>query len=196
MVCHERLRFRSFWIFLILSRLCAAHNETGATFLQRAQRPGLWLPGDYRIQQAWLRKTAQYVDANPKELHPTVAELKDLIENESRIYLLASSMYQDIPDNYSDPSGQPVIRSYTQMLQVMNHLLTVAPVWSEHENEVGLVGLPMHAFLDWPMGTFYGLGFFLDPQVNAILKKILHVWGDFLRSSASADVLGSSASAP
>ena len=157
-------------------------------------RPGLWLPEDYRIQQAWLGKTAQHVDANPKELHPAVAELRDLIENDSRIYLLASGMYQDIPDNYSDPSGQPVIRSYTQMLQVMNHLITVAPVWNEHENEVGLVGLPMHALVDWPMGTFHGFGFFLDPQVNAILKKILNVWGDFLRSPASADVLNSSAS--
>ena len=103
-------------------------------------------------------------------------------------------MYQDIPDNYSDPSGQPVIRSYMRMLQVMNHLLTSTPVWSEHENEVGLVGLPMHALLDWPMGTFHGFGFFLDPQVNAILKKILNVWGGFLLSPASANVLDSSAS--
>lgn len=31
------------------------------------------------------------------------------------------------------------------MLQVMNHGLTVAPTWSEHENEVGLVGLPLRA---------------------------------------------------
>jgi phosphatidylserine decarboxylase len=103
-------------------------------------------------------------------------------------------MYQDIPANYSDPSDLPVIRNYTQMLQVMNYLTTAAPVWSEHENEVGLVGLPMHALLDWPMGTFYGFGFFLDPQVNAILKKILNLWGDYLRSPASADVLDSSTS--
>lgn len=41
------------------------------------------------------------------------------------------------------------------------------------------------------MGTFHGFGFFLDPQVNAILKKIFNVQGDFLRSPASANVLDS-----
>ena len=155
------------------------------------QRPGFWLPGDSRIQQAWFGKIAQHVTANPKELHPTVAELKDLIENNTRIFLLASGMYQDMPDNYPDPGGQSV-RSYTQMLQVMNQLLTVAPVWGEHENEIGLVGLPMLALIDWPLGTFYGLGFFLDPQVNAIPKKILNVWGDFFRFTAPANVFDSS----
>lgn len=136
----------------------------------------------------------QDAEADPKDLHPAVAELRDLIENNTRIYLLASGMYDDVPDNFTDPSGKPVIRSYTQMLQVMSHLLTTAPEWSEHENQVGLVGLPMHALVDWPMGTFYGFGFFLDPQVNAILKRILNAWGDFLRSPASAYVLDNSTS--
>lgn len=73
--------------------------------------------------------------------------------------------------------------------QILNHLLPVAPIWSQHENEVELAGLRMPALVTWPMGTFYGFGFFLDPQVNAILREILTVWGNFLRSSTSADVL-------
>lgn len=101
-------------------------------------------------------------------------------------------MYDDIPDNYEDPSCAPVIRNYTQMLQVMSHLLTEAPQWNEHENQVGLVGLPMHALLDWPMGTFHGFGFFLDPEVNAHLKRVLNKWGEYLRSPASAHVLNNS----
>lgn len=128
----------------------------------------------------------------PRELHPVVAELRDLIENDSRVYLLASGMYQDIPINHSGPRDPPVVRNYKQMLQVMNHLITSAPSWNGHESEVGLIGLPMRALLDWPMGTFYGFDFFLDPRVNAVLKKILNVWGTYLKSPLSAYVLDNS----
>ena len=40
------------------------------------------------------------------------------------------------------------------------------------------------------MGTVSGFALFLDPKVNAMLKKVLNAWGDFLRSPASAAVLG------
>ncbi|KAB8069537.1 Phophatidylserine decarboxylase-domain-containing protein [Aspergillus leporis] len=178
----------------LLFLLCVRDAVGGSEIprLHRAQRPGLWLPKDYRIQQEWTKKVARDTLANPKPLHPAVQDLKDLIEGDSRIYLLANGMYDDIPANFSDPSGQPVVRSYTQMLSIMNHLLTIAPSWSEHENQVGLVGLPMHALVDWPMGTFHGHGFFLDPAVNAILKRVLDAWGDYLQSPASAEVLNNS----
>lgn len=52
-----------------------------------------------------------------------------------------------------------------------------------------MVGLPINAILDWPMGTASGFAFFLDPEVNAMLKKIFNVWGKFLISPASAYVL-------
>lgn len=191
MVSHRLLWSWCLCIFLILPFSAVCHEDV-VKYLHRAQRPGHWLVGNQSYRQAWLRKTAQHVEASPKDLHPAVAELRNLIENDAQLYLLASGMYQDIPDNYSDPSGRTV-HSYTQMLQVMNHLLTTAPVWSEHENQIGLVGLPIHALMDWPMGTFYGFAFFLDSQVNAILKQILNVWGDFLRSPTSAHVLDRSA---
>ena len=39
------------------------------------------------------------------------------------------------------------------------------------------------------MGTSSGFSFYLDPQVNAMLKKVLNVWGEFLQSPASAACL-------
>ena len=39
------------------------------------------------------------------------------------------------------------------------------------------------------MGTSSGFAVFLDPDVNKMLKKVLDVWADFLRSPASAYVL-------
>lgn len=40
------------------------------------------------------------------------------------------------------------------------------------------------------MGTPSGFAFFLDPEVNKMLKKILNTWAEFLGSPASAYVLG------
>ena len=34
--------------------------------------------------------------------------------------------------------------------------------------------LPINALLDWPMGTPSGHTMFLDPDINAMLKKVLN----------------------
>ncbi|KAJ9618418.1 hypothetical protein H2203_009014 [Taxawa tesnikishii (nom. ined.)] len=128
-----------------------------------------------------------------KELHPVMKEFKDLIEGSTRIYLLCNGMFDEIPKKkpYSnDPTGNKQIRDYQHMLQVLNHLLTTAPHWSTKEEKVGMVGLPINAVLDWPMGTPSGFAFFLDPEVNKMFKKILNVWGEYLQSPESANVLG------
>lgn len=75
------------------------------------------------------------------------------------------------------------------MLQVLNHILTTAPTWTVSAEKVGMVGVPMNAVFDWPMGTPSGNAAFLDPDVNAMLKKVLNEWGKFLKSPASAYVL-------
>jgi hypothetical protein len=43
-----------------------------------------------------------------------------------------------------------------------------------------MVGVPINAIFDWPMGTSSGHNFFLDADVNACLKKVLNSWGKFL----------------
>jgi phosphatidylserine decarboxylase len=75
------------------------------------------------------------------------------------------------------------------MLDILNYLMTTAPNWGDKSNRMGLVGLPINAILDWPMGTASGFALFLDPEVNAMMKKILNAWGQFLKSPASAYVL-------
>ena len=116
-----------------------------------------------------------------------------MIEGDTRIYLLFSSMFEQIPKKkpYSkSPTGLRQVRDYEHMLLVLNHLLTTAPSWNDKSHRVGLVGLPINAMLDWPMGTSSGFAAFLDPEINFMLKKVLNVWGEFLCSPASADVLG------
>lgn len=104
-------------------------------------------------------------------------------------------MFDQIPHKkpYSlDPVGNRQVRDYEHMLQLMNHLITAAPLWSDREHTIGLVGLPFQALFDWPMATGSGFAVFLDPQVNAALKRILNTWGDHLKSPASAEVLNTS----
>ncbi|OQV02280.1 hypothetical protein CLAIMM_07505 isoform 2 [Cladophialophora immunda] len=159
----------------------------------RQKRVGDWLP-DHEIHREWLGGVIKHVDQNPKDLHPVLVEFKELIENNTRVYMLFESMFEQVPNKEpynNDPRGQghPEVRDYNHMLRVINHILTTPPSWSESSARVGLVGLPFNALFDWPMGTASGYAAFLDPDVNKMLKKVLNAWGDYLRSPESAKVL-------
>ncbi|KAI9925753.1 hypothetical protein MW887_005559 [Aspergillus wentii] len=161
----------------------------------RLHQLGKWMPSSHSIHRDWLGEIITHVDQNPRDLHPVLVEFQDLIESNTRVYLLISSMFEEIPHKkpYSqDPIGNPQIRDYPHLLQVLNHLLTTAPSWSDDAHRVRQVGLPIHAVLDWPMGTPSGYAAFLDPEVNKMIKKILNAWGEFLRSEESAVVLNDS----
>lgn len=150
------------------------------------------MPADHKAHKEWLGQVIKKVDETEKPLHPVLKEFQHLIENNTRVYLLLESMFKEVPRTKKyghDPTGNPELRDYNHFLQVLNHLLTTAPSWTDKSHRVGLVGLPINAVLDWPMGTPSGYAAFLDPEINAMLKKVLNVWGDYLRSPASADVL-------
>ncbi len=115
-----------------------------------------------------------------------------MIEQDTRICLLFASMFEQIPRKtpcQNDPTGHRQIRDCDHELRVLNHRLTTAPSWSDDSARVGLVGLPINALLDWPMGTQSGFAVFLDPTVNAMLKKVLNAWKEYLESPASTEVL-------
>ncbi|KAF1973066.1 hypothetical protein BU23DRAFT_554597 [Bimuria novae-zelandiae CBS 107.79] len=139
-----------------------------------------------------MNSIIEKVDANPKEYHPVIKEFKFFIENNTRIYLLVNSMFEEIPSKkpYSkDAAGHKQVRDYEHMLMLFNHILTSAPEWSDSSYGIGMVGTPFNAILDWPMGTPSGFAFFLDPEVNVMMKKVLNAWAKFLSSPDSAYVL-------
>lgn len=132
------------------------------------------------------------MEKNPKELHPVVKEFRDLIQDDTRLYLLFTSMFDQIPKNKRKPggyTGELVIKNYQDMLRFLNHYLTEAPAWSNYAWQNGFVGVPFSALFDGTMATESGFAVFLDPKVNAMLKKILDAWGEFLTSPPSAAVL-------
>ena len=59
-------------------------------------------------------------------------------------------------------------------------------------NTTGLVGTPINAILDYPMGTKAGYVLFNDPKVNARFRNILNYWGRYLQSEDSTYVLNTS----
>lgn len=69
------------------------------------------------------------------------------------------------------------------MLEVLNVILSHAPGWSDAAESAHMVGVPVNAILDYPMGTPSGHAAFLDPEVNRMLKKVLNEWGKFLQVS-------------
>ncbi|KAL4772427.1 Phophatidylserine decarboxylase-domain-containing protein [Aspergillus nidulans var. acristatus] len=160
----------------------------------RYHRVGHWMPSGYDDHHKWLGGVIAHVDSKQdKELHPVLKEFQHLIETNTRVYMLISAMFAEVPKNRhycKDPTGCSQIRDYHHMLQVLNHLITTAPSWNDFSLKVGLVGLPINAVLDWSMGTPSGYAAYLDPDINAMLKKVLNAWGEYLTSEDSAKVLG------
>lgn len=152
---------------------------------------GKWLPSDQQTLIGWhdrlIRETAALADQTT--LLPVVQEFKETIENDPELLMLFTQMFEQVPLKppfLNDPTGQPQIRDYQHMLQLINRILTQAPEF----NKTGLVGFPINAILNWPMGTPAGTFAFLNKKVNRQLKKILNQWAVFLSSPDSRYVLG------
>lgn len=151
-------------------------------------RVGKWLPADQEMLDNWIGDLLDGVKDEMPPLLPAVQELKDLIEGDTRIFMLFHQMFSQVPHKppyNKDPSGQPQVRSYLVLLQLINRIMTKAPEF----NKTVMVGCPINAILDWSMGTTAGFAAFLDPKVNRQLKKILNTWGSFLASEDSRYVL-------
>lgn len=149
---------------------------------------GKWLPSDQKFFNKWFAKIVNGTKSADQHLLPVIQEFKELIEGDPELFMLFSEMFKQIPKEKKykkDTSGNPQIKNYHQMLQIMNQILTMAPEF----NKTGFVGFPINAILDWPMGTPAGTTAFLNEKVNLQLKKILDHWATFLGSPDSRYVL-------
>lgn len=152
-------------------------------------RVGRWLPEDHHLLQRWLGILIKRVEAEKQVLHPVIQEFQDLIENDPTIYMLFHQMFNQIPNKppyNEDPTRRPQVRNYVLMLLCFNKIITTAP---EYQKDTGLIGFPINAIIDWPMGTPSGFSAFLNDKVNAQVAKMLNVWAGFLDSPESTYVL-------
>ncbi|ATY64523.1 phosphatidylserine decarboxylase family [Cordyceps militaris] len=149
-----------------------------------------------KTSTTWLRDFVEDVDKRVIEqpLRPVVRDLKILIESSADIRMLASAMFDEIPNKSpykEDPAGQRQVRCYAHMLRLFSVIVTeVVPTWDMAKYEVGLLGDPFTAILAWPMATPSGYAFFLRRDVNEKIKAILNAWrDDVLTTSKSRHVL-------
>jgi phosphatidylserine decarboxylase len=177
-------------LLLLSASGCSAQQQssTQATEEPVPYQVGQWQPSDQRVLNQWVADLVRETNAEAQPLVPVVQEFKDLIESDPELLMLFTQMFDQVPSTpkyRKDPTGQPQIRDYRVMLQLINQIITKAPEF----NKTGLVGFPINAIIDWPMGTQAGTTVFLDPRVNSQIKKILGQWAEFLQSSESRAVL-------
>jgi phosphatidylserine decarboxylase len=149
-----------------------------------------WLPGDQDELEAWLAGHRDRVDAKGQQavLHPVLTEFQELIDSDPVVRMYLSQMIAQVPR--AKQYRKRHLHSVQQMLRLINEVLTMAPEYSQD----AMVVLPLGAILDWAMGTPAGFAAFRDRQINAMVKKILTAWCEFLISSDSRYVLNDSPS--
>jgi phosphatidylserine decarboxylase len=148
-----------------------------------------WLPDDQDDLESWLAGHRERVEARgePVVLHPVLTEFQELIDTDPVVRMYINQMIAQVPS--TKPYRKRHMESVQQMVRLINEVLTMAPEFGE-----AMVATPLGAILDWTMGTAAGFAAFRDPRINAMLKKILTAWSEFLSSGDSLYVLNDSPS--
>ncbi len=156
-----------------------------------ARRQAGWLPQEQDDLESWLAGHSERVQARGEQvvLHPVLIEFQRLIDGDPVLRMYMNEMVAQVPR--AKPYTKRHLESVEQMLRLINEVLTMAP---EFGPQGAMVATPLAAILDWTMGTRAGFAAFRDPRINAMLKKILTVWCEFLSSGDSLYVLNESPS--
>ncbi len=158
----------------------------------KSHKFGHWVPQDHHWTQKWLSNLIDHADKHEKNLKHELREFEELVEGDVKLKILVSLMFTEVPEKapYNrDPLQEPQVRDFHHMLKLINHIMDSAPQWSTIADEVGLIGFPINAILDWPMCTSSGNAFFLRREVSEQFAKILNKWAVFLGTPLSASVL-------
>lgn len=158
---------------------------------------GAWLPANRDVTAKWLRKLKKAVADNPQELVKPIQDFKEMVYQDPVLHAQAAAMFAIAAKRETtDPLGQPSVATFEEFLQLLNGIMTTAPEFYECQDPhtgalepCGLIGFPINALLDWPMGTAPGYTFFANSLVNQQFKKILDYWSEFLVSPESRYVL-------
>lgn len=161
--------------------------------LSRTTRQAPWLPEDYESAARIVATLFERTDLSEKrKFHPVILEFKALIERDPVVRMAITSMIDQIPSNHKEHHPKTV----DQLLAQLDVVLTLAPAYvppGSEKQSVALVGTPFSAILIWTMGTPAGFAVYRDEKINAMFKKLLSVWAQFLDSPASTYVLNPSA---
>lgn len=153
-----------------------------------SRRQGGWLPAEQDDLEQWLRGHREKTESTDgRRLHPVIVEFQELIDADPVVRMYLEKMIEQVPSGrtYRDRHVQDL----PQLLRLIDEVLTVAPEFGPNA-----VVTPLGAILDWSMGTAAGHSAFRDPRVNAMLKKVLTAWCEFLSGPESRYVIDDSPS--
>ena len=158
------------------------------------RRPGGWLTTDHEVIRKWVLKLkAKAAGTDPADYVAPIQQLQAMVANNPVLAASTQAMFVEaLAYSQTQPTGAPAVTSWNEFLGLLNVIMTTSPefiVDSGSDEAQGLVGFPINALLDWPMGTAAGSLTFSNPQFNAYFKAVLDYWGTFLCAPASRYVL-------
>ncbi len=164
------------------------HMTTSSQAVDVRRRAG-WLPEGQDDLEDWLAGHRERVEARGEQvvLHPVLAEFQELVDTDPVVRMYMNQMIDQVPS--TKPYCRRHLESVKQLLRLINEVLTMAPEFGG-----AMVATPLGAILDWTMGTPAGFAAFRDPRINAMLRRILNAWCEFLSSADSLYVLNDSPS--
>ena len=93
-------------------------------------RLGYWLPKDRKVVGSWVKRLMSRVrDIPQSQLNPTLVAFRDLVVNDAILQPLSNNMFTEVPDiapYNEDPERNRQLRSFDEMLNAFNALLTQA----------------------------------------------------------------------
>lgn len=167
------------------------------------RRPGGWLSTDHKLIRGWVLKLkARAAATDPSDYVAPIQALQNMVANDPILNASTQAMFVEaLAYSQDDPTGAPAVTSWDEFLGLLNTIMTTSPefiVDGRDDKAQGLVGFPINALLDWPMGTSAGYVTFSNAKFNAYFKNVLSYWSQFLISEPSRYVLaeGDSSSDP
>lgn len=158
------------------------------------RRPGGWLTSDRRALRAWVLKLkAKAAATAPADYIQPIQDLALMVANDPILHASTQAMFVEaVAYAQDDPTGAPAVTSWNEFLSLLNAIMVTSPefiVTPGGDEAQGLVGFPINALLDWPMGASSGTATFNSAQFNAYFKPVLTDWGSFLTTLPSRYVL-------
>jgi len=159
-------------------------------------RPGRWLPKNPVEIERWIQRLKKRSIEQPQPLIQPIADLQQMVYSDPVLYGNVQAMFAEAYrlKKFTPLDWEPEPQTFEDFLTLLNTIMFTAPEAYQtgappNQQAAGLIGFPINALLDWPMGTTYGYDVFSNALVNQQFKKILTYWSNFLVTGASTYVL-------
>lgn len=159
---------------------------------QGRHRPGDWLVDESYVRGWIVQLKEKAASARLSEYALPIRQLREMVSDDPVLSSSVNAMF--IEASYYSPTtpiGTPDVENWDEFLGLLNQIVTMAPQFyvDSEGKALAMVGFPINAILDWPMGTAAGYAIFSNPKFNKYLKRVLQYWSRFLNSEHSRYVL-------